>query len=184
MTEDESIDPKSTSPQIDLLHVALPQYGVAAPAMHLVQSIVSRKLKAVLDAQRDHIKVAWKLEEALGEIMRSVFPAFPEDDYEYDPADIHVRVWLGNPQYATLWLFLRFPRASEREKRISINVGLEVSQKYRRAELVAKVGRHPNLFEEEWDGYSVGLSRELKSIDSIEEEAKALLGDYIAIFET
>jgi hypothetical protein len=124
------------------------------------------------------------LKEKPAEASRSITPDFPVDNYEYEVAEICALTWLGQPQNATLWLYLHFLRPdSQNHSEIKIAVALEVRQQRRRRELESKLEGHKDLFIEEWDGYGIGLRRPLKSVESLEGEATELLEEFLSCIE-
>jgi hypothetical protein len=173
------------SPQNALLREAFPEYWAAVSALHLVQSTAARKLKGVLDSRISRITTSCRLEKEPAEASRSITPDFPADDYEYEAAEICALMWLGTPQNATLWLYLWFSRSDDNQgnRDIRLAAAFEVQQQYRRGELEMKLGGNKDYFTEEWEGYGVGLRRPLRSVDSLEDEATAILDELLSCIE-
>jgi hypothetical protein len=148
-------------------------------ALHLLQTEVAEVLIKTIDTSREQIAACMQLSQSLGAASRSVYPQFPMDTWDYDGCDIYASLWLGDPQDCSLHLGMGFQTTGDGMQACTLYCAVEVDQQYRRNDWLRMLQGHPDLLNEEWDGYAVGLRRPLKSPEQVEEESARLLEDFL-----
>jgi hypothetical protein len=108
-----------------------------------------------------------------------VYPEFPLDTWDYGGGDIYVSLWLGNPQKHSLNLGVGFRMPGEGRQACTLYCAVEVDQQYRRNKWLRIFQGHPELLNEQWGGFAVGLHRPLQSPERLEEESARLLDDFL-----
>jgi hypothetical protein len=147
--------------------------------LHLFQTQIADMLKQTVEASSDKIAVLMKLSEKPGEVSRSVYPEFPTDTWDYEGCDIYAKLLLGTPQHLSLYLGMGFKTLLEGGRDCTLYCAVEVSQRYRRNHWLSVFQGNPDLLNEEWGGYAVGLRRPLKDPDHLKEESVLLLDDFL-----
>jgi hypothetical protein len=151
-------------------------------AIHLFQTEVAKETKDVIEGQRIRIKTAMELETEMPEASRRIWPDFPDDKWNYEGADISSTVWLNKPQFCTLHLGVGF---SKHPPMLSLYCAAEVKQKYLRdnwLKIFKNQQAHP-YFDEEWDGYAVGLRRQFESSNDLNQGLTAILEGFLSCIE-
>ncbi len=122
-------------------------------------------------------------EEINYEANRPVYPAFPDDKWEYDECRVSAILYLQQPANHWLQLGVAFVSPEEGTKDCNLFCAFEAPQQYRRAEWKKTIGRHQDAFDETWSGYAVGLRRALQSPEHLDEEIRRLLDDFLKCLE-
>ena len=161
------------------LKEGIASYLEVVKALHLFQTLVADVLAKTVNISREKIAALMKLSQNPDKVDRSAYPKFPMDTWDYEVCDIYSCLWLGTPQNLSLYLGMSFQTWVEGMQDCTLYCAVEVSQLYRRNHWLGVFRSHPDLLDEEWEGYAVGLRCPLKSPEHLEEESALLLGDFL-----
>jgi hypothetical protein len=152
-------------------------------AMHLFQTETAKDARDVLEGGLKRIKTAMKLEKELSEVQQSNWPDFPEEDWSYDECDVSASVWLDKPQFATLYLGVRFSKGKGNKPVNTIFCAGEVGPQHRWKKWQEIFRGHQDYLDEKWNNYAVGLCRLYLPSSDLKQELAILFKDFLHCIE-